>query len=286
MPILKQFEQRSVSIPNATAQHPDLSIAALGALTQLASYSDNYQFKIEWLQKRWGLGRDRTKAILAELRHGGFLKYEAARNEQGQMSGQIWWISTSPSFLGHISDDHEPESSSAGEPVGTENKADNKKEESFKKNGNEDSVPNGTGDFVAAPESQVKQPSGFQQCVDYYLQRLPKPLNGHWPRQLAALKRMLEAGASVDLVTAELQRSIDDSAGGTKFAPGFTAIENGILTRNHLAGISSGTFSAPCISETLHADGTVERVELDGRRRIIPPPFEFPPIASNGGSPQ
>lgn len=97
MPKIISHATSFVSVPNATAQNLSLSLEALGALTRLASYSDNFVFKVEWLHKSWGIGRDKLRSILRELREAGYLKFEA-KQVNGQFDGQEWHISTEPIF--------------------------------------------------------------------------------------------------------------------------------------------------------------------------------------------
>jgi len=99
MPILKKNELPFVQIPNETAQDKTLSLEALGALTRLCSNADNYKFKVEWLQANWGIGRDRVRAILRELRAKGYLKIVPKRTDDGSaFDGQEWHISTLPVY--------------------------------------------------------------------------------------------------------------------------------------------------------------------------------------------
>lgn len=133
MPVIKQYQDKSVNIPNEVAQDLEMSVEALGALTRLCSYSNNYEFKVEWLQKSWKKGRDAIRNILRELRNKGFLKFVAIRNAKNTgFDGQEWHISNRPIF----------DIQSYGKPVAlpvlretsaTEIPQDNKKEEIDKK---------------------------------------------------------------------------------------------------------------------------------------------------------
>lgn len=188
MPILKQFTTRSVSIPNATAQSPELSIEALGALTRLCSYSDNFQFKAEWLQTSWGMGRDRLRNILRELRNAGYLRFVASRNDSNTgFDGQEWHLSTSPVFL----ESSPPENPSPLKFSETENTEDNKKEEIYKKkeNNKKTEIRETDGNRPIAAMT-LKPRSDFQCLMDYHANRIGTILDGG--AQGKAIKKLLK----------------------------------------------------------------------------------------------
>jgi hypothetical protein len=138
-------------------------------------------------------------------------------------------------------------------------------------------VPNGTGGSAAAPPvDPPKQPSDRQLCIEHYLQRLPRLQNGQWDRQMASLKRMLDAGAQPSQINAELDRCIEASK-VKGFVPCYTAIENAVVTKSYLHQHATPDEQfipldqRPCIEQTIHPDGTIERIELDGRRTFCNP---------------
>jgi len=137
MPILKQFQEQSVSIPNTTAQHKELSMSALGTLVRMSSYSNDFRFKVEWLQRDLRMGREKIQGILKELRLHGFLKTEAHHSD-GKLDGQVWWVSTKPDFINTSEDSRETgfQSDENSVPLNfstSEKPLDNKKEEKSKK---------------------------------------------------------------------------------------------------------------------------------------------------------
>lgn len=188
MPILKQFAPQSVSIPNATAQNLELSVEALGALTRLCSYSDNFEFKAEWLQTSWQMGRDRLRNILRELRNAGYLKFVASRNEANTgFEGQEWHLSTSPVFL----KSSPPENPSPLDFSETENTEDNKKEEINKKKENKKKTENSDTDGNRPIAAMTLKPrSDFQCLMDYHANRIGTILDGG--AQGKAIKKLLK----------------------------------------------------------------------------------------------
>ena len=188
MPILKQFAPQSVSIPNATAQNLELSVEALGALTRLCSYSDNFEFKAEWLQTSWQMGRDRLRNILRELRNAGYLKFVASRNEANTgFEGQEWHLSTSPVFL----KSSPPENPSPLDFSETENTEDNKKEEINKKKENKKKTENSDTDGNRPIAAMTLKPrSDFQCLMDYHANRIGTILDGG--AQGKAIKKLLD----------------------------------------------------------------------------------------------
>lgn len=190
MPILKQFAPQSVSIPNATAQNLELSVEALGALTRLCSYSDNFEFKAEWLQTSWQMGRDQLRNILRELRNAGYLKFVASRNEANTgFEGQEWHLSTSPVFL----KSSPPENPSPLDFSETENTEDNKKEEINKKKENKKKTENSDTDGnrpIASNDSSLKIKTDFQCLMEHHANRIGTILDGG--AQGKAIKKLLK----------------------------------------------------------------------------------------------
>lgn len=135
MPILKQFVKKSVSIPNETAQNKEISIEALGALTRMLSYSQNYKFKVEWLQINWDKGRDKVRQILRELKDAGYMQIIPSQTNAGKFNGQEWHISNQPIFTEQL-ENRPTEKPSHGKTEGRQISSAFKKEEILKKNGN------------------------------------------------------------------------------------------------------------------------------------------------------
>lgn len=92
----------------------------------------------------------------------------------------------------------------------------------------EDSVPNGTGNFVAPtlsiPPPPVKK-SDHQSCVDAYFELYEDlPDRG---RQFGALKEMLDAGHTPESIIAELRRQFMDFAGKRRAC--FTGVQKALV---------------------------------------------------------
>ncbi|MBS3914823.1 MAG: hypothetical protein KG003_10000 [Bacteroidetes bacterium] len=96
---LENLSEPFVMIPNLVAQNLDMSLEALGALTRMLSYSKNFKFKLSWLQKAWGIGRDKLKNIIKELKNLGFIKFVSKRTpDNTKFSGWKWFLSNKPVF--------------------------------------------------------------------------------------------------------------------------------------------------------------------------------------------
>lgn len=149
MPILKNYTENFVALPNDTARDPRLSLEALGALARLASHSDNFEFKVEWLQSNWGLGREKIQRILRELREAGYYKTVAIARDDGTFCGHEWHISVRPIFKETAKTDESP---TDGATEGRENRPSEnptfyKKEGSIKKQKDQDTHSIRASDF-------------------------------------------------------------------------------------------------------------------------------------------
>lgn len=93
MPIFKiQHKTNYAAIPNATLRDKRLSIESRGVLAYLLTHHDTFEISFEFLQKELGVGRDKLKNIVRELKQSGYLCLVAAHNKKGSFSGQEWFV--------------------------------------------------------------------------------------------------------------------------------------------------------------------------------------------------
>jgi len=71
-------------IPNSTLRDLRLSIDAVGLLVRLLSRPDDWHVQFGPLQRETGVGRDRLRRMLRELRKAGYLRQECARDSRGR----------------------------------------------------------------------------------------------------------------------------------------------------------------------------------------------------------
>ena len=93
MPIFKIHHQtRFASIPNATLRDKRLSIESRGVLAYLLTHDDKFELSFVFLQRELGIGRDKLKNIVRELKQSGYLCLVAAHNKKGSFDGQEWFV--------------------------------------------------------------------------------------------------------------------------------------------------------------------------------------------------
>lgn len=88
----KASDRRGFSMPRSTAQDGKrdggLSFEARGVLAYLLSKPDDWKVQISDIMADGGIGRDKTKKILSELRKRGYLQTEMV-SENGRFTGKI-----------------------------------------------------------------------------------------------------------------------------------------------------------------------------------------------------
>lgn len=88
----KVSDRRGFSMPRSTAQDGKrdggLSFEARGVLAYLLSKPDDWKVQISDIMADGGIGRDKAKKILSELRKRGYLKTEMV-SENGRFTGKI-----------------------------------------------------------------------------------------------------------------------------------------------------------------------------------------------------
>lgn len=82
-------ERHYFSVSRATAQDATLSFEARGVLLYLLSKPDDWTVQIADLMREGGIGRDKAKAILKELRAAGYIETEITHDDDGRFSGKI-----------------------------------------------------------------------------------------------------------------------------------------------------------------------------------------------------
>lgn len=85
------------AIPNAAMRDETLSIGARGLLALLMTYSDEWVFKVDHLQRVAKCGRDAMRSMLKELHAAGYVVREAIRREDNKLAGTQWLIVDDPS---------------------------------------------------------------------------------------------------------------------------------------------------------------------------------------------
>jgi hypothetical protein len=87
---------RYVIVDQAAVEDTRLSWAARGLLAYLLSRPDDWKVLVNDLRKRGNLGRDGIYALLRELRHAGYVRFERNRDAQGRMRGGTYIVSEIP----------------------------------------------------------------------------------------------------------------------------------------------------------------------------------------------
>lgn len=85
-------DRRYAAIPNAAMRDTALSIEARGLLALMMTHSDEWRFSVAQLRRDCCVGRDKIKAMLAELEARGYLRRIILRNARGQLEGSEWII--------------------------------------------------------------------------------------------------------------------------------------------------------------------------------------------------
>ena len=70
----------------------ELSTEALGLLVRMLSLSEEWEFSIEGLVTRFGIGRKTLLRNIKELKAGGYLEINQAKNKAGKFSTREWHI--------------------------------------------------------------------------------------------------------------------------------------------------------------------------------------------------
>lgn len=88
----KASDRRGFSMPRSTAQHGKrnngISFEARGVLAYLLSKPDDWDIQIADLMAEGGIGRDKAKNILKELRSAGYIVTEMSHGERGKFTGK------------------------------------------------------------------------------------------------------------------------------------------------------------------------------------------------------
>lgn len=84
------------AIPNAAMRDQRLSIEARGLLALLMTYSDDWVFRVDHLQKVATCGRDVLRRMLKELERAGYMVREVERGSSGRVAGTQWIIVDDP----------------------------------------------------------------------------------------------------------------------------------------------------------------------------------------------
>lgn len=82
-------ERNYFSVARATAQDSTLSFEARGVLLYLLSKPDDWIVQPADLMREGGIGRDKAKSLLKELREAGYIQTEMLHDELGQFSGKV-----------------------------------------------------------------------------------------------------------------------------------------------------------------------------------------------------
>jgi hypothetical protein len=80
---------------NQIAEDDSLSLQAIGLLIFLLTRPDNWEVSENHLRKKWKIGRDKTRSLLAELSEAGYAKVYQTR-EEGKFAKNNWIITETP----------------------------------------------------------------------------------------------------------------------------------------------------------------------------------------------
>ena len=83
-----RFESHFTQLPNSTLRDEKLSFGASGLLSQILSYPDGWEVKLEHLSrcrktKKKGNGLEAVRGMIQELKEVGYVTYTVSRNEKG-----------------------------------------------------------------------------------------------------------------------------------------------------------------------------------------------------------
>lgn len=84
------FDRGFTRIPNAWVRDKDLSLKAIGLLTQLMSHQDGWSVSIQSLASQNSCGRDAIRSAVQELEKAGYLKRSQPRTQSGSFESWIW----------------------------------------------------------------------------------------------------------------------------------------------------------------------------------------------------
>lgn len=121
MQTIKRAKQKShfTQIPNGTARDAGLSIKALGLLTFILSYPDDWIFHLEWIATQRDDGKHAIREAMRELEAGGYAKKVIERDTKtGRVVRKYWTFCDS---VCPTSDFPKKEESYVGKPAATNN---------------------------------------------------------------------------------------------------------------------------------------------------------------------
>ena len=107
------------AIPNAAMRDERLSIEARGMLALLMTYSDEWEFHPEHLQRVARIGRDQFRRIMGELKSAGYVNRETMRTADGRVTGSQWVLLdvSNPSPENQSVAELPPEKAVTGKPI-------------------------------------------------------------------------------------------------------------------------------------------------------------------------
>lgn len=85
----KNSDRPFFSTARVTAQDSKLSFEARGVLWYLLSKPDDWIVQVSDVMREGGLGRDKAKRLLKELRDAGYIETETVHNKEGRFAGKI-----------------------------------------------------------------------------------------------------------------------------------------------------------------------------------------------------
>lgn len=121
MQTIKRVRQKShfTQIPNWTARDAGLSIKALGLLTFILSYPDDWIFHLEWIVTQRDDGKHAIREAMRELEAGGYAKQVVERDAKtGRVVRKYWTFCDS---ICPTSDFPKKEKPYVGKPAATNN---------------------------------------------------------------------------------------------------------------------------------------------------------------------
>ena len=121
MQTIKRAKQKShfTQIPNGTARDAGLSIKALGLLTFILSYPDDWIVHLEWITTQRKDGKHALREAMRELEAGGYAKKVIERDTKtGRVVRKYWTFCDS---VCPTSDFPKKEESYVGKPAATNN---------------------------------------------------------------------------------------------------------------------------------------------------------------------
>ena len=79
-------------VDGAAINDAELSLEALGLLVRMLSLNEEWEFNIEGLISRFGIGRKTLLRCIKELKARGYLEINQVKNEAGKFSFREWHV--------------------------------------------------------------------------------------------------------------------------------------------------------------------------------------------------